>query len=77
MGPPLAGPALAHGFGQTYDLPLPLWLYLWGAGAAVLISFVPISLFAGDAQRDGPYRYPRPDLLKVPPLRAVSPTGRS
>jgi hypothetical protein len=47
----LARPAFAHGFGQTYDLPLPLWLYLWGAGAAVLISFVPISLFAGGAER--------------------------
>ena len=28
-------PAYAHGFGQRYDLPLPLSLYLFGAAAAV------------------------------------------
>lgn len=68
----VAGPALAHGFGETYNLPLPLWLYLWGAGATVLVSFVPISLFVGrDARGEGPYRYPRFDLLRVRPLRAV------
>lgn len=45
---PLVPPAAyAHGLGQSYDLPLPLWLYLYGAGAAVLVSFVPIALFAG------------------------------
>jgi hypothetical protein len=40
--PALAGacPALAHGFGQRYDLPVPLWLYLYGAAGAVLLSFV-------------------------------------
>ena len=30
LGSPV--PALAHGFGQRYDLPVPLSLYLWGAG---------------------------------------------
>ena len=30
------GQAHAHGFGERYDLPLPLWLYLLGSGAAVL-----------------------------------------
>ncbi|MDQ3286311.1 MAG: hypothetical protein M3P92_11555, partial [Actinomycetota bacterium] len=66
-------PALAHAFGQSYDLPLPLWLYLYGAGAAVLASFVPISLFAGKRKpgEDGPYLYPRFNLLRVGFLRAV------
>lgn len=32
--------AQAHAFGARYDLPLPLWLYLAAAGAAVLLSFV-------------------------------------
>ena len=32
-------PAWAHAFGTRYDLPLPLWLYLTGAGAAVALSF--------------------------------------
>ena len=34
----------AHGFGQRYDLPVPLWLYLLGAGAAVLLSFVAVGI---------------------------------
>ena len=67
-------PALAHGFGQSYDLPLPLWLYLYGAAAAVLVSFVPISLFAG-GPKDATYKYPRFDLMKITPLRVVL-TGR-
>ena len=66
-------PALAHGFGQSYDLPLPLWLYLYGAGAAVLASFVPISLFAGKQKsgEDAPYLYPHFNLLRVGFLRAL------
>jgi hypothetical protein len=64
-----ARPAFAHGFGQSYDLPLPLWLYLYGAAAAVLASFVPISLFAGRTGEDEPY--PRFDILRIGPLRTV------
>src|SRR6266851_5791623 len=33
-------PLHAHGFGQRYDLPVPLWLYLLGAGAMVGRSIV-------------------------------------
>ena len=33
-------PLYAHGFGQRYDLPVPLWLYLLGAGATVGFSFL-------------------------------------
>jgi hypothetical protein len=48
-----------------------LWLYLWGAGATVLVSFVPISLFAGrDARSGRTYSYPRFDLLRIGALRA-------
>lgn len=32
--------ACAHGLGQRYDLPIPLWFYLIGAGCAVAASFV-------------------------------------
>jgi hypothetical protein len=35
----------AHGFGQRYDLPVPLWLWVTGAAAAVVLSFVIIGLF--------------------------------
>ena len=36
----LPSPLHAHGFGQRYDLPVPLWLYLLGAGATVGLSFI-------------------------------------
>lgn len=35
--------AAAHAFAQRYDLPLPLWHYLAGAGAAVALSFAAIA----------------------------------
>ncbi|CAN5250756.1 hypothetical protein BH24ACT1_BH24ACT1_03300 [soil metagenome] len=34
------GVVLAHGIGGRSDLPLPLWLFSYGAGTALLISFV-------------------------------------
>jgi hypothetical protein len=37
--------AQAHGFGQRYDLPIPLALYVVGAGATVAFSFVLVALF--------------------------------
>ena len=40
-----ATPVAAHGFGQRYDLPLPLSLYLFGAAAAVVVSFIIVGLF--------------------------------
>jgi hypothetical protein len=38
------GKAFAHGFGQRIDLPLPLDLYLFAAGATVAVSFIVIGL---------------------------------
>jgi len=46
-------PASAHAFGTRYDLPLPLEMYLIGAGAAVALSFVIMAMFfreRGDAE---------------------------
>ena len=31
---------LAHGVGRLYELPIPLYLYLFGATATVVASFV-------------------------------------
>lgn len=39
--------AHGHAFGQRYDLPLPLELYLWSAGITVLVSFVIAARFIG------------------------------
>ena len=30
----------AHGFGALYNLPVPLWLYGWGAAATLILSFL-------------------------------------
>ena len=35
-----ARPALGHALADSYTLPVPLWLYLWGAFAAVAASFI-------------------------------------
>ena len=60
----------AHGFGQRYDLPLPLALYLLGTAAAVVLSFVVVGAFAK------PIASARirvhPDLLAHPALRAIA-----
>jgi hypothetical protein len=46
-GTALAGPlpAAAHGLGQPYELPVPLGLYLGGAGLAVGLSFLLMAWF--------------------------------
>jgi hypothetical protein len=43
LGAPL--PAAAHGLGQRYELPVPLGLYLTGAGLAVGLSFLLMAWF--------------------------------
>ena len=60
----LAAPAQAHGFGQRYDLPLPLSLYLFGTAAAVVLSFVIVGLFA--RHTPGAQGYPRLDVSTYP-----------
>src|SRR5919107_2938379 len=62
-----ADPAFAHGFGPTYDIPIPLWLYLYGAAAAVVLAFLPLVLFSRKEQGIA-YQYPRFDLFRVPLL---------
>ena len=52
----------AHGFGERYDLPVPLGLYVAGSGAAVALSFVVIGLFVRGAP--GLRDYPRLNLLR-------------
>lgn len=41
----LPGVAAAHSFGKLYNLPVPLWLYLYGAAAALLASFLVMAWF--------------------------------
>ncbi|MFM9164063.1 MAG: fenitrothion hydrolase, partial [Solirubrobacterales bacterium] len=37
-------PALAHGVGQRADLPIPLWLFAWGAALVLIASFVALAV---------------------------------
>ena len=64
-----ASPVYAHGFGERYDLPLPLNMFMIGAAATVAVSFVVIGLFVN--KRPGEFRYPTLNLLAVPVLGPV------
>lgn len=35
----------AHTFGRLYTLPVPFWLYAWGAGSALIVSFLAAGYF--------------------------------
>jgi hypothetical protein len=70
---PIAGPALAHGFGQRYSLPIPLWLYLTGAGLTVAASFAMIAVFVRRARRAQDYK--RIDLMRLPIGRVLGAPG--
>ena len=56
--------ASAHGFGQRYELPLPLSFYFVGGAAAVVFSFVVVGLFVRQTRR--PSASARIDLLAHP-----------
>jgi hypothetical protein len=63
---------LLHGFGQRYDLPISLALYLYAAAGVVVISFVLVVLFTGDQVGAKALQYPR---RAVPALASVARTG--
>ena len=48
-----AGPAVAHGLGSRTDLPLPVWMFAYGAAAALLISFAGLAVFWRTARLEG------------------------
>ena len=56
-------PVYAHGFGQRYDLPVPLYLYVTGAGLAVALSFAAIGYFVRGQHGLG--GYPTFNLLQL------------
>ena len=65
--------SFAHGFGERYDLPVPLFLYISGAGMAVVLSFGIIGIFV--KRPDHTFDYPRLNLLRWRIGRALlSPT---
>jgi hypothetical protein len=65
-----ASPAAAHGFGQRYELPLPLSLYLFGGAAVVALSFVMFGQFV--RHRRASAAYPKLDMLGGPIGRVIA-----
>jgi hypothetical protein len=61
-----AAPALAHGaLAGRRDLPVPLWLFVFGAAAALIISFVALSaLWTEPRFEDRPLPQARPSWLQ-------------
>src|SRR5260370_6913885 len=75
---PAAG-ILLHGFGQRYDLPAPLALYLFAAGGVVVVSFALVVMFAAGQVGPKAVAYPRravPLLTPIPP-HPIPPAGRT
>ena len=68
-----ASPAFGHALRQRYDLPIPLGLYLAGAGATVALSFVVVALVS----RRPPWRgsTPRINLLRFSAFRMLAHPG--
>ena len=50
-----SGLVYAHGFGERYDLPIPLDYYFWGSAAAILLSFAVIGAFVKAMPEQVPY----------------------
>ena len=61
-----AAPAFAHGaIGGRKDLPVPLWLFVFGAATALIISFVALStLWTEPRFENRPLRSARPSWLQ-------------
>lgn len=46
----LAPPLLAHSFGRAFSLPVPLWMYQYGAAGALVLSFMVLAVVLGRHQ---------------------------
>jgi hypothetical protein len=66
----LPAEAAAHAFGQRYDLPLPLTLWLAAAGAAVALSFILFALLLRSSA--GGTSYPRLNLLRPAGMQVLA-----
>lgn len=48
-----ASPAAAHGIGGRLDLPVPIWLFVYGAAVVVVISFVALGVLWREPRLEG------------------------
>ena len=60
----------AHGFGEKYDLPVPLSFFVTGAGLAVALSFIIVAVLV--RRTPSATDYPRFDLLGLRPVRLLA-----
>ena len=65
----LPASAHAHSFGKIYNLPMPFWLYAWGAAASLVASFLIVGLFVTGRAAQGPS--PSLDLSQARWLQAL------
>ncbi|NKI16172.1 hypothetical protein HCU74_01945 [Spongiibacter sp. KMU-166] len=47
---------LAHSFGEPYKLPMPYWMYIYGALAALILSFLVLACFYQSEPQATPWR---------------------
>ncbi len=80
----LPGVACAHSFGRLYNLPVPFWMYIYGAAAALALSFLLVAYFvtapppskSAETEPQGPawlQRWRQPWLLRT--LKIISVLG--
>jgi hypothetical protein len=63
-------PMVAHAFGKRYDLPVPLWLFVFGGAAVVFLSFLLVLRRAVAPATPGETRFTDTIVLRSPtPLR--------
>src|SRR5689334_15429861 len=48
--------ASAHFFGTLYSLPIPFWMYAYGAAAALVVSFVLVGYFVNAGSMHANFR---------------------
>ena len=54
----LAHNIYAHGFGERYDLPIPLTFFLVGAGLTIIFSFFLLLLFYKQSKKTNKFKSP-------------------
>lgn len=70
LGLALSPRAEAHSFGKLYNLPVPFWMYLYGAAAALLLSFLVVGYFINEHAAAANFR--SRDLSQSRVIRALS-----
>lgn len=70
----LPGGSFAHSFGEPYQLPMPYWMYIFAAVAALVLSFIVLAFVIGnDHAKRGPRRWPAPQLQPMSWTRRLKP----